>query len=115
MSKKEVQKAFQWRANSGKFYYVKDMATRHLFYTWLMIWNHSAPREQKIMPHRSYTFGKFYTPAYMFEAFKQTYFELKSRTDLAFQFQEIVKKIESYFLDEFKEKLLQESQRKIES
>ncbi|ATN95005.1 hypothetical protein [Leptospira phage LE3] len=113
MSKKEIKKAFQWRSREGKFYYPKDMATRHLFYTWLMIWNHSAPKEQKVMGYKSYTFAKFYTPEYMFEAFKQTYFELKSRDDLALQFKEIVEKIESYFLKEFKEKLLEESQRMI--
>ena len=47
----EIAKPFVWKSsksNGGGEFLVTDMVSRHLFYTWLMIWNHSAPVELQI-------------------------------------------------------------------
>lgn len=97
---KEVKKPFFWRSaacNGGGERSVKEMETKHLFYTWLMIWNHSAPQELRIWDTKRYVFGPFYTNEYMLEAFREIYIELKTRKDIGPKMKEVVSRIEANY------------------
>jgi hypothetical protein len=73
------------------------MKTKHLFYTWLMIWNHAAPIELRIWENHHYIFSPFYTKEYMLEAFKYIYFELKNRKDIGPKMLGVINRIESNY------------------
>jgi hypothetical protein len=77
---------FQWRTQEGKFLPPREMTTRHLFYTGLMIWNHSCPLELEYWKvHKKplrYRFGEFYTQEYMLQAARAIFAELSKRADL---------------------------------
>lgn len=70
---------FKWRDRHHKFHAVKDMATRHLFYTLRMIWNHTMPETAQFHPFQRYSFGRFYTDAYMQDAIRAIVAELGRR------------------------------------
>jgi hypothetical protein len=80
--RQEVDPGFKWKTRDDEFVRPKDMHTSHLFYTWLMIWNHSAPEEYRVRFKHRYSFGSYYTVEYMVEAFKNMTAELKSRKDI---------------------------------
>lgn len=73
---------FKWRSSDGIFHDVEHMATRHLFYTLRMIWNHSAKQQYRIRPYNKYTFSKFYTEKYLKRAVIAMVREVSYRTDL---------------------------------
>ena len=81
---------FKWRDQYGDFHTLESMETKHLFYTWLMIWNHYAPPDMCIWYKRSYSFPEFYTTKYMIEAFKKMHKELKTRTDLGYKMKKVL-------------------------
>jgi hypothetical protein len=81
----ELSSGFQWRDRKGNFHFPHLMETRHLFYTVRMIWNHTMP--YKIHPYIRYSFGKFYTKAYMVMTVKVMVRELSRRHDIAPQWQ----------------------------
>lgn len=93
----KVARGFRWRDRGGEFHDPLQMDTKHLFYTWLMIWNHSAPPHMRIWANHAYVFSDFYTPAYMLRAFRATYYELKTRKDLGYKMAQVVKRIEGFF------------------
>lgn len=97
LDNKELEPNFKWRDRKGNFYLVKDMETRHLFYTWLMIWNNAAPFKLRIWFKNRYSFPAFYTKEYMLKSFKHIYFELKKRSDLGFKCSQVVKQIEDFY------------------
>jgi len=70
---------FCWRDRNGVFHPINTMETRHLYYTLLMIWNHSAPEHLKYRPFNEYTFNSFYTAEYFLEAVKAIVPELQTR------------------------------------
>ncbi len=95
-----IVKPFMWKVNvfhGGGELSVDEMETKHLFYTFLMIWNHSAPKKLRIWEKRKYDFGPHYTPEYMFEAFKNMLFELTKRKDLGPKMLAVLQTIESNF------------------
>ncbi len=92
-----VNNNFLWKDQCGNFINPKNMTTKHCFYTWLMIWNHVAPKQFRIWNNHKYIFPKFYTKEYMLEAFKQMYYELKNRNDLGFKSKQVLQKIEDLF------------------
>ena len=73
---------FEWKDRNNNFYYVEDMATRHLFYTLRMIWNHVMPKEARLLPYKMYKFGEFYTEVYLIDAIINIYYELIKRPDI---------------------------------
>ena len=73
---------FEWKDRNNNFYCVEDMATRHLFFTLRMIWNHTMPEEAKLKPYNKYKFGEFYTEAYLMDAIINIYYELIKRPDI---------------------------------
>jgi hypothetical protein len=88
---------FLWRTkDSHQFIAVWDMNTKHVFYTLLMIWNHSAPEDAQIWFRHRYVFDSFYTPEYMLQAFNALYHEIKTREDLGYKMSEVVYKMETY-------------------
>lgn len=86
---------YRWRSHSGRFYQVKEMETRHLFYTWLMIWNHIAIEKNRIWFKHHYEFSGYYTMEYILESFRELYIELKSRDDVGFKSKQVMERIES--------------------
>ena len=73
---------YVWRQRGGEFFRPQDMATRHLFYTLRMIWNHKMPDEAKLQPYNQYAFGRFYTDDYLKLSIKHLSIELGKRKDL---------------------------------
>lgn len=96
---KNVDKGFRWKTKDDEFLDPRQMTSKHLFYAWLMIYNHSAPEEHQIWFTQRYVFTAFYTPKYMFKAFEQLYYELKTRKDLGPKMLAVIAEIESIFLD----------------
>ncbi len=90
----ELQKAFRWKDRDHNFHYPKDMATRHLFFTLRMIWNHSVPDQLKILPYTEYHFSPFYTVEYMTEAVRHLATELATRKDLTPYYIKCLQKIQ---------------------
>ena len=78
----KVKGKFAWRGRSGNFYDPTLMASKHVFYVMLMIWNHAAPENMRIWANHCYEFPDFYTPTYMLEAFQTMYAEAYTREDL---------------------------------
>lgn len=76
----ELQNRWQWRSRDGQMHYPEQMATRHLFYTLRMIWNHRMP--VKFGPFQPYDFAGFYSDAYFKEAIVNLSRELAVRKDL---------------------------------
>lgn len=97
---KTVEKEFVWQTskhNGGEAVPVSKMGSRHLFYAWLMIWNHSAPPALRVWDNHRYVFSSFYTAEYMLKAFRAMYIELKYREDLTPGMLEVIEKIESNY------------------
>lgn len=99
---KTIKIKFKWRDKNGIFHYVHNMKTKHLFYTWLMIWNHCCPKNIQIWFNHKYIFPSFYTKKYLLKAFKFLYQELKNRADLGFKSKQVIEKIESLYLKDIK-------------
>lgn len=96
----QLCKEFIWQVSAnhgGESIPVSQMKTKHLFYTWLMIWNHSAPKELRIWDTHRYTFGSFYTPKYMLNAFRSLYIELKNRDDIGYKMLGVIESIENNY------------------
>lgn len=89
---------FRWATADGLYLKPSSMTTKHVFYTWLMIWNHAAPSEYRIWfnPKR---FSSFYTPDYMLTAFVAMYAELKRRMDIGPRMQHVIDFIEGLYKD----------------
>jgi len=88
----------------GELHDPKKMSTHHVFFTWLMIWNHSAPKELRIKKGNRYGgFPAFYTPTYMLDAFANLYWELKRRQDTTMEQRLVVARIEGNFAPFIKE------------
>lgn len=90
---------FRWRDRTGGMLKPTNMSTKHVFYTWLMIWNHAVKPGYRIWDNHRYTFGSFYQPSYMLRAFAALYFEIKTRSDLGHKSRQVVKQIEGYFVN----------------
>lgn len=78
----DIDKPWMWRDRQGQFHRPQDMATRHLFYTLRMIWNHSMPLPARLLPYKSYEFTQFYTNSYMQTAVGRLTRELATRRDI---------------------------------
>jgi hypothetical protein len=110
MLSEAIEKEFVWKCSDqrgGFFIPVSQMHTKHLFYTWLMIWNHAAPVELRIWFNHPYVFDPFYTKEYMLEAFRSMYFELKKRTDIGFKMREVITRIEANYCNTIYKKVLE--------
>lgn len=90
-----IDAGFHWRTRGGEeFLRPANMETRHVFFTWLMIWNHSCPEELVRPEGRRYTeFDPFYTPAYMAQAFRVMFNELRIRKDLRATWKTVVDEV----------------------
>ena len=89
--------SFRWRQATGQLVCPKQMATRHLFYTLRMIWNHSMPKEARIEPYRRYRFGERHSPEYLKVAIVAIGTELAARDDLADDLSEQLLRMMNYF------------------
>lgn len=78
----ELKKAFIWKTQDGCDIELSKMTTQHLFFTLRMIWNHSAPVEDRIEPYRRYYFSDYYTDEYVREGVRNMLIELSRRNDL---------------------------------
>ena len=72
---------FRWRDRAGNLQAPSTMATRHLFFTLRMIWNHTMPASARL-PGNLYTFSSYYKPAYMKDAIRALTTELATREDM---------------------------------
>jgi hypothetical protein len=79
---REIANGWRWRDAQGRFHAPKQMATRHLFHTFRMIWNNHMPAEARVGTVRLYRFGGFYNRAYLSEAIVTIGHELCAREDL---------------------------------
>lgn len=77
-------KDFQWRDAQGSFHVPKDMETHHVFFSWLMVWNHTCPTEMRVWWNdpNPRTFSSFYTEKYMQNALAVFTHELQLRKDM---------------------------------
>lgn len=82
----EVSNTFRWRDRFGEHHDVKNMETRHLFFTLRMIWNNTMPAQYRL-PGNLYVFGKHYTKHYMVRAVRALAKELAGREDMAPEWQ----------------------------
>ncbi len=73
---------YQWRDRKGNLYLPSEMETKHLFFTLLMIWNHSVPDIMRIKPYQKYQFNKFYTEEYIRDSVRHIFKELTTRKDI---------------------------------
>lgn len=83
LENRTVALPFRWRDKTGNFHPIDKMNTHHLFNTFRMIWNHSMREEGRSRSYTHYSFGKFYTPAYMRDAVRHIAPELLKREDIA--------------------------------
>lgn len=74
--------AFVWRDMRGNPHVPAKMATRHLWFTIRMIWNHTMPNHVRITPYHAYEFSADYTAAYLRDAVFTLGAELLSRDDI---------------------------------
>lgn len=72
---------FRWRDRAGNLHAPSTMATRHLFFTLRMIWNHTMPASARL-PGNLYTFSSYYKPDYMKDAIRALTAELATREDM---------------------------------
>jgi len=94
---------YKWRDRYANLHPPKTMNTKHLFYTWLMIWNHACPEKLRIWAKHKYQFDlKIYTKKYMLTSFQKLYYELKRRNDLGYKMKKVLLKIEGYYHKESK-------------
>lgn len=94
---------YKWRTRTNEFIKPKEMDSKHLFYTWLMIYNHTVQPSLRIWNTHRYKFNVFYTNEYMQESFEQLYIELKMRHDLGPKMKEVISIIESRYVNKIKE------------
>lgn len=82
LHKQDLIESFKWKDKKGNFHSPKDMSTQHLFFTFRMIWNHTAPEDMRIEPYQRYSFDDFYTAEYIADAIRAISSELSKREDL---------------------------------
>lgn len=73
---------FRWRDQHGKLHSPILMGTRHLYFTVVMIWNHTMPYEARTHNYKEYRFGPFYSPSYLETAIRWMLPEVLRRHDL---------------------------------
>jgi hypothetical protein len=73
---------WRWRDRNGRWFYPKDMETRHVFHTIKMIWNNFMPAHMAFRDARHYYFGPTYTMQYLKEALINLWPELEKRNNL---------------------------------
>lgn len=93
---------FYWRDKDKKFHDPKEMSTRHLFYTFRMIWNHSMPKEARSEIYIKHRFAAFYSQEYMEEAIQFLGNELLSREDLRKEWKDELERFMQYFIKRIK-------------
>jgi len=81
--------SFRWKAQSEGKLRVKDMETKHLFFSLRMIWNHSAPDRERVPPYRPWQLSSAASD-YWKTALKELHFELMSRTNLEPYFKRVL-------------------------
>jgi hypothetical protein len=93
----KLDNSFKWRCkDSGRLVKPKYMHYKHLFYTWLMIWNHAVPTNYTIWWNYKYVFDDYYTNEYMQAAFGAIYREIKKRTDYGYKMLGVIRDIENF-------------------
>ncbi len=98
LSAQSVDAGFHWRTRGGDFVRPANMETRHVFFTWLMIWNHACPEQLRRPEGRHYDeFDPHYTPAYMAQAFRVMFNELQARQDLRATWKTVVDEVLSSY------------------
>lgn len=79
----QIDKDFRWRTKDGEqFLYPREMATRHLVNTLMMIWNHSMPVDARTPFYIQYNLGSYYTDSYLRQSIRQLALVLVGRKDL---------------------------------
>lgn len=73
-------KNFRWTDREGRRWKLTDMTTKHVFYSWLMLWNHYAPQPYDIggIGNRYAFIGTVKDPE---KSFRELTYELVTRTD----------------------------------
>lgn len=95
---RELVAGFQWRTRGGELLNPAEMETRHVFFTWLLIWNHSCPKHLVRSEGKQYDgFDSWYTPSRMLVAFGVMMEQLSRRADLRPEWRRVVEEvIQSY-------------------
>lgn len=76
-------RAWCWRMRDGALIRPHKMVTRHLHHTLVMIWHHTMPSDARVrLKYVRYSFGPFYSDAYLKEAISIFLTELSGRGDL---------------------------------
>ncbi len=95
-----IDDSFKWKSRES-FIDPRDMETRHLFMTFVLIWNHTMPYEAMIersgnWKHHMYMLGPFYTKEYLATALVSIAPILFSRHDLEESWKDTINYMNSY-------------------
>lgn len=79
-----VTRSFTWKDRSGVFHSPREMSTRHIFMTLMVIWNHVMPEEVRIYRsgrwvHHAYKMSAYYSDLYLATAIVELAAELFTR------------------------------------
>lgn len=104
-----IDSNFKWKSREV-FIAPKDMETRHLFMTFVLIWNHTMPYDAMLeksgnWTHHMYYLGPFYTKEYLATALVSIAPILFSRTDLEDSWKDTLKFMNEY-VDKYMGRLL---------
>lgn len=96
---REIAHGWRWRDRQGQLHAPADMPTRHLFFTFRMIWNNHMPEAAWVGEVRLYRFGPSYTPDYMRDAVVAVGRELLKRDDLDPAWADQLARMAAWFAD----------------
>ena len=71
---------FLWKDRHGRLHDPKDMETRHLFYTFRMLWNHTMPENMRSANYKRWRLHM--SEDYIKQAIKHIGMALSERTDI---------------------------------
>lgn len=91
---------WRWRDREGGLHAPSEMETRHLFFTFRMIWNNFMPAHMRVGTVRLYSFNRFYTRDYIREATIRIGNELLGRSDLTPQWRRELDEMRRWFVTE---------------
>lgn len=96
---REIAIGWRWRDRHGAMHAPQGMETRHLFYTFRMIWNNHMPEDARVGAVRLYNFPACYTSDYMADAVVAIGRELLVRDDLTDDWRRQLQRMAHWFAE----------------
>ena len=83
-----------WQTQTGETWLISGMDTKHLFNSFLMLWNHLVDEQYQVWFNHKYV--QVLNEAVMIEKINQIYKELRTRTDIGYRSCEVLRRIEEW-------------------